>query len=470
MTRRRNRRPRTAALAAATAAATGLTCLAALPAQAAAPRVPALPGDFDGDGRRDLALGMPGGTVSGVASGFVAVAYGGASGPDTADRQVISQSSAGIPGGSEQGDRFGAALASADFDLDGYADLAVLAAGENDNGPMTAGEVTLVYGSAAGLSSRAVRFAQGAMTLSTGDFDRNGRTDLAVGRGGSLVVYGDLAAGDLTGTIIRTGQGEGETATVSTAAADFTGDGYADLAIGVVWPPIDGEDDWIRLNVYPGSDGGVATTPAFSSTDVRTTSLAAGDVDGDGKADLVAGVPSATGGEVRVFRGTASGVAPATVIDQDTAGVPGTQEPNDGFASSVAVGDVNGDGRADVAAGAPQEDIGAVADAGAATVLYGGPGGLTGTGAQQFSQNTAGVPGGAEQDDAFGGAVALADLNGDGKGDLTAGAPGENGTEGALYMFDGTASGATTTGVRAFGSDGLGVQGRSARLGGVILP
>ncbi len=45
------------------------------------------------------------------------------------------------------------------------------------------------------------------------------------------------------------------------------------------------------------------------------------------------------------------------MIDQDTEGVPGTQEPNDAFGSAVAAGDVDGDGRADIAVGAPDEAI-----------------------------------------------------------------------------------------------------------------
>ncbi len=119
--------------------------------------------------------------------------------------------------------------------------------------------------------------------------------------------------------------------------------------------------------------------------------------------------------------------------------------------------------------GAPDEAIGTTTRAGAATVLYGGPGGVTGTGAQQFGQASAGVPGSAEQNDLFGSQVSLADLNGDGKGDLTVGSSGENGSEGSLHMLNGTASGVTVNGVRAFSSGTLGVSGRYARIGEVVL-
>ncbi|MEO3829781.1 FG-GAP and VCBS repeat-containing protein [Actinomadura sp. B10D3] len=469
---RRNWGLRGAALTAAVV--TGTAGLAPLPAQAA-PRVPAPPGDFNGDGHRDLALGSPSSTANGAGfAGFVTVVYGSASGPDTAKRQVISQESAGIPGASEEWDQFGDSLASADFDLDGYADLAVVASGEDSGGaPLEGGRITLVYGSASGLSSRAVAFGSddgGALTVSAGDVDHDGRPDLIAGGRGSFTVYGGLASGDVTGKTTAVGSGEGETVRVSTSTADLTGDGYADLAVAFNWWPIDGDDRWLRLDVYQGSASGLAGAPAFTTSDLRVRSLAAGDVNGDGRADLVAGVESSAGGEIRVFPGTASGIGSATVIDQDTDGVPGTEEREDDFGDSVAVGDVNGDGKADIAVGAPEETVGTASHAGAATVLYGGPDGVTGAGAQQFGQNSAGVPGTAEQNDRFGSQVSLADLDGDGKADLTAGSSGEDGGDGALVLLDGGASGVTTEGSRAIGAGTLGVQGRSARIGGVVLP
>jgi hypothetical protein len=476
---RRNRRLRGAALAAVTAVAAGTAGLSAVPAHAA-PKAPARPGDFNGDGHRDLALGSPLGTANGAAmAGFVTVVYGSASGPDSAHRQVISQESAGIPGGSEAGDGFGASLASADFDLDGYADLAVVADGEDSNGAWEGGGITVIYGGASGLSSRAVRFgttdgsgdAHGAVTVSAADVTGDGKPDLIAGGRGSFTLYRGLGSGEVAGTTTSVGQGEGEGVHVATTAADFTGDGHADLAYAYIWDGIDGEDPSLRLNVYQGAATGLADTPAFTSTDTAVRSLAAGDVNGDGRADLVAGVETDhDGGEVRVYPGTASGVGAATVIDQDTDGVPGTSEYGDVFGASVATGDVNGDGRADIAVGAPEKTVDAVAKAGAVTVLYGGPGGVTGNGAQQISENSGDVTGHAEQNDLFGSQVSLADLNGDGKADLTAGASGENDGGGALYMLNGGASGVSTTAGKTFYSSTLGVQGRGAKLGGVVLP
>ena len=68
--------------------------------------------------------------------------------------------------------------------------------------------------------------------------------------------------------------------------------------------------------------------------------------------------------------------------------------------------DFNHDGTNDLAAGAPFEDVGAVADAGAVSVLPGSPGGLTTSGGRLFTQDSSGVPGAAEPGDWFGDALA----------------------------------------------------------------
>jgi hypothetical protein len=98
-------------------------------------------------------------------------------------------------------------------------------------------------------------------------------------------------------------------------------------------------------------------------------------------------------------------------MSQNTTGVPGAAEVSDRFGSAIAAGDVNGDDRADVLVGVPHEDVGTIRAAGAATLLYGSSSGLTGTGAQYIDQNSPGVPGSPERDDWFGTSVSLIHLN-----------------------------------------------------------
>lgn len=87
--------------------------------------------------------------------------------------------------------------------------------------------------------------------------------------------------------------------------------------------------------------------------------------------------------------------------------------------------DFNDDGFSDVAIGAPTDSVEGQDAAGAVNVLYGGPGGLSARGNQQFTQATPGIGDAPEEGDRLGQALAAGDLDGDGTGDLTIGVPGE---------------------------------------------
>ncbi|MGA4849513.1 FG-GAP-like repeat-containing protein [Streptomyces sp. G5(2025)] len=178
-------------------------------------------------------------------------------------------------------------------------------------------------------------------------------------------------------------------------------------------------------------------------------------------------------GTILIKYGSASGPSTTRTakLTQETAGVPGVGEEGDEFGSSISAGDVNGDGYADVAVGIPGEDIESVRDAGSTVLLKGSRAGLTGTGAQAFQQSTAGVPGVSEKDDTFGGQVLLSDTNKDGEADLTATAPLEDGTyadSGAAWHLRGSARGLTVTGITSFGPAALGAPDKSVRFGDVL--
>jgi hypothetical protein len=111
-------------------------------------------GDIDGDGADELAVGAPSaGPWNAVRSGVVVLFYGSPAGLGAQRVERWTQDSAGVPGSSETGDRFGQDLAIADYGRSGRNDLAIGAWGE-DQGAGTAGRVTILFGRAGGLSSR----------------------------------------------------------------------------------------------------------------------------------------------------------------------------------------------------------------------------------------------------------------------------------------------------------------------------
>ena len=91
---------------------------------------------------------------------------------------------------------------------------------------------------------------------------------------------------------------------------------------------------------------------------------------------------------------------------QGSGGLVGTAEDGDFVGAALATGDYNNDTFADLAIGAPFEDIGSVLDAGAVDTINGSAGTLTTTGGQQFFQGSGGVPGTPEEGDTFGSTLA----------------------------------------------------------------
>jgi len=452
--------------------AVGLTTglLTALPATTAAAAPSGLSGDFNGDGYRDVAIGAVGTWVGGRQNaGAVVVLYGSSSGVSATRKTVITQNSTGVPGTAEEVDSFGSSLASGDLDGDGYADLVAGAPNESIGDRDGVGSATVLWGGPSGLSGGAVLpqpstlaewggFASG---VATGDFDGDGKTDVTLTGQDRTRLY--------RGPFTRTGTPASHTS-ISEVGSTYS----------VIAGDLNGDHDTERL--YPvtldDDEGGDITYFGWTGTKYTETALpgadglqgAVGDINGDGYGDLVLGDhedPRAVkpgghkGGQITVWYGSATGPDPAqkpTVIHQDTAGVPGTGEAEDIFGSAVSVGDINGDHYADVAVGALGEDVGSARNAGSVTILFGSASGLTTTGAKSYTQDTAGVPGTAESDDDFGQSVRLVDLDKNGKADLVAGSPSENGY-GAVTVLRGTSTGLTTTGAKSLTARDVSLQG-----------
>lgn len=428
------------------------------------------PGDIDHDGYADLGVGAPDGTVSGKSkAGYAGVTYGARSGVDTARHSTLSQASPGVPGAPEAGDHFGSAVVRGDVDGDGYTDLIVAANQEAIGTTERAGSVTVVFGAKGGLSGDAIAFhapqatayALFGDTMAVGDYNHDGRDDIAISDGTKVQLVGGAANLRETATpkmtaVTPPGGGAG---IEHLSSGDINGDGFADL-VTVAYQ--DDPADEGTLGVLPGSSGGLKNTPLGEDVPLPFASYRAvvGDINGDGKDDVVTDTGFTDGPEdarLRTYPGTGAGLDTANPVSWK-----GKQQ--NGIASRLT--DINGDGHDDLVVGdTGAEAPGGYNDAGAITVLKGTGDWLTDAGAQTFSLDTEGVPGEMTGNDKFGDAVSPADYNGDGKPDLAVGIP--NRTEGAgatALLYAGT-DGLTAKGSALIGPGDLGAPTTDAAFG-----
>ena len=420
--------------------------------------------DFNGDGYGDLAVGAPGATVGGQSkAGYVTVVYGGPHGLSAARRTVITRSTNGIPGSATTGEGFGTQLSRGDLDGDGYADLVVgNKAGQTD--------AVIVWGGPHGLTGAAARTVP-ATNTQTGDFNGDGKLDLALFR--TRPAPGDDPNGSTAtvwnGPFTRAGKHGAEASLDADhlkyydvrdgATGDVNGDGRDDLALSVYCG-----DGVYCTRFYPGSASGptVASTDALPEGD---GGIAFGDLDGDGHDDIAVGGTDFA--HFTVVYGSGSGLRPRSTwkqFSEDTPGVPGAYDEVDGFGASLSAADITGDGIDDLAIGIPGKELGYDDYAGSMAVLRGSKAGLTGKGAQVFSQDSPGVPGTAELNDHFGSAVELLDINGNGYADLAAAAVGEDGN-GAVWELRGRPTGIVTDAALLFGPKAVGAPYAGAAFG-----
>lgn len=468
----RTARGRWRAAAVVAAALVGGTLLPAAPALAVHG---AVPGDFNGDGYRDAVLPAPGATVAGKEqAGAVVVLYGSSSGLSAARRKTITQNTPGVPSSSEAWDGFGAATATADLNRDGYADLVVSAPYEDTADGKDAGLVTVLWGSRNGLttatdlpSPERAASEEFGLDLAAVNNGAGARTEVLVGAlDASAAFRGPFSR---TGTYGGRISYEGDTPSVaSVALGDFNRDAVLDQAL-------------VSVGQSGLSGGAVYIDPTVGTEPNQGDGLidAAGDINGDGYTDLVvgdpweperAGVDGALGGRVLVYYGSANGI-PSTAkplqLTQNTAGVPDTSEKGDSFGGALTVADLNRDGLADIVVGAPFEGVGSKKRAGAVTVIPGRRTGALGTGAYEFTQDTAAVPEASETDDFFGTTVSVGDVNKDGRPELLVSAAQENNGTGAVWVFPGGASGPVARGSHVFTAASVGLTQRSdTALGG----
>ncbi|MCP4809672.1 MAG: hypothetical protein GY913_28390 [Proteobacteria bacterium] len=370
-------------------------------------------GDFNGDGELDLVAAAPDNSNR---RGAAWVFYGPRA-LDWASTDTLTQSDASAT--VEDGDRFGEALAVGDFNGDGFDDLAVGSPGE-DGGSTDDGVVHVFFGGTSPLA-KSVELDQKVLgssrengdffgfALAAGDFDGNGIDDLAIG-----------SPGEDLGSAIEAGY------------------------IHVVSGTSKGLDTGKPMGMSQASLGATS-----QSSDNLGYSLIAGDFDADRYDDLAMGAPgkavaSEKGGDGTVFvmHGDDGGLDKNQLQQLDQGDFSTPVEAGDGFGTTLATGDFDGDRYDDLAIGAPFEDSPSADDVGQVHVAYGTSGSLSPDSA--FTQTSAGQD--HADEDHFAAGLHAGDLDGDGLDELLVGAPGRyfayteldaTGTEVILRDWDG---------------------------------
>jgi Domain of unknown function (DUF1929)/FG-GAP repeat len=351
------------------------------------PAVKGVSSDFNGDKLSDAVVADPYADPGGVTdAGQVTVLYGTGSTIGGGSVNTLVQGSGNVGNTASSGDRFGTTVSAADLDNDGYTDLLVGTPYEDINGQPDSGLAQVIWGSSSGLGK-----GKASTELTQTSF---GRT---------------ITAGDQLGYAID--------------ASNELGADLPMVAVGVPGGNVSGLNDagWVGfftagLNDPRAIDQNSAGIPGAAEAsdrfgDAITLGLIAGTstrVDaavGTPGEDLGSGTSAITNaGAFTVINDLYTGAAAGQAYDQNSSGVPGTPENNDGFGQvldSVRVGSTT-----HLAVGIPSEAIGTAAKAGSVQLFTST--GTTITPGVGLTQDTTGVTGTATAGDQFGRRIVLA--------------------------------------------------------------
>ncbi|HEY6193803.1 MAG TPA: FG-GAP-like repeat-containing protein [Candidatus Eisenbacteria bacterium] len=410
-------------------------------------------GDVNGDGFSDVIVGAHSYDNGETDEGRAFVYHGSATG--------LAVSPAWTAESNQANAQFGISVATAgDVNGDGFSDV-IVGANQYTNGQPIEGRAFVYHGSASGLAASAAWTAEGdqvsgyfgTSVATAGDVNGDGYSDVIVGAfaydntqldGGQAFVYHGSATGlslfaNWTAEGGQVGAGFGQS--VATAG-DVNGDGYADVIIGA-YTYDNGEANEGRAVVYLGSASGLFFFPAAWTAESDQAGArfgrsvaTAGDVNGDGYSDVIVGADSYDNGQTDEGRAYVY-LGSASGPALLPAWAAESDQANALFGYSVATaGDVNGDGYSDVVVGARDYDNGLGA-AGRAFVYHGSATGL--------AASPAWTADGGQASAEFGVSVATAgDVNGDGYSDVIVGADlfdnGEQ-NEGRAFVYHGSPSG-----------------------------
>ncbi len=407
-------------------------------------------GDVNGDGYSDIIVGAYAYDHGEVNEGAAFLFYGSPNG--------LQNTPGWMSESNQSGAQFGIAVSTAgDVNGDGYDDV-VIGARSFTNSIDRQGKAYLFYGSPSGLGAAPGWTALGEtwaayfgnVVGSAGDVNGDGYSDIIVGshgfdgglgwaQGRAYVWCGSPSGPHAAPCWVATGeQGSGYFAYTGTGSAgDVNGDGYSDVIVSAAAYSADQAGEG-RAYLYYGSASGLMPAPGWSVEGNQAGAHlgygwpAAGDVNGDGYADVILGAPLFDAGEhdegaALLYHGGPAG--PSAIADWRAES--NQADANLGVSVGPA-GDLNRDGYADVVVGAYRYD-GGETDEGAAFVYYGSAAGLKASPDLTIEANQA--------DANLGGSAGTAgDVNGDGYSDLIVNAGGYDSSqtdEGGTFVYHG---------------------------------